>query len=141
VTSAFLARTIPTATIFNISSGIAHLPAAHFAGFSAYAASKIASTRFFLTMFKRRTQTFMLSIHPGQVVADMALKVGMITTIDTGKMPRSTLLFLSMHVMMLYCSTNFKKKVELPADFVVWAASPEAKFLKGKLAWSNWDVE
>jgi hypothetical protein len=31
--------------------------------------------------------------------------------------------------------------VELPADFVVWAASPEAKFLKGKFVWSNWDVE
>jgi hypothetical protein len=24
---------------------------------------------------------------------------------------------------------------------VVWAVSPEAKFLKGKLVWSNWDVD
>lgn len=31
--------------------------------------------------------------------------------------------------------------VSLPADFLVWAASPEAEFLKGKLVWSNWDVE
>lgn len=31
--------------------------------------------------------------------------------------------------------------VELPGDFVVWVASPEAKFLKGKFVWCNWDVE
>ena len=31
--------------------------------------------------------------------------------------------------------------VSLPADFVVWAASPEAEFLQGKLVWSNWDVK
>ena len=30
---------------------------------------------------------------------------------------------------------------ELPGDFSVWAVSPEAKFLKGKFDWSNWDVE
>jgi hypothetical protein len=34
-----------------------------------------------------------------------------------------------------------KRIVNLPADFVVWAVSPEAKFLKGKLVWSNWDVD
>jgi hypothetical protein len=28
----------------------------------------------------------------------------------------------------------------LPGDFIVWAVSPEAKFLRGKLIWSNWDV-
>ncbi|MCJ1485116.1 hypothetical protein MMC06_005289 [Schaereria dolodes] len=31
--------------------------------------------------------------------------------------------------------------VSLPADFVVWAASPEAAFLNGKYVWVNWDVE
>lgn len=30
---------------------------------------------------------------------------------------------------------------ELPANFAVWAASPEAKFLHGKFVWANWDVE
>jgi hypothetical protein len=24
---------------------------------------------------------------------------------------------------------------------VVWAVSPEANFLRGKLVWSNWDVD
>jgi hypothetical protein len=31
--------------------------------------------------------------------------------------------------------------VELAADCVDWAASPEAKFLKGKFVWPNWDAE
>jgi len=31
--------------------------------------------------------------------------------------------------------------VELPASFIVWAASPEAEFLKGKFIWANWDVD
>jgi hypothetical protein len=30
--------------------------------------------------------------------------------------------------------------VELAASFIVWSASPEAEFLKGKFIWSNWDV-
>lgn len=30
---------------------------------------------------------------------------------------------------------------ELPADFTVWALSDEARFLKGKLVWANWDAE
>jgi hypothetical protein len=31
--------------------------------------------------------------------------------------------------------------VELVASFIIWAASPEAEFLKGKLVWANWDVD
>jgi hypothetical protein len=29
----------------------------------------------------------------------------------------------------------------LPAHFSVWLASPEARFLKGKFLWTNWDVD
>lgn len=31
--------------------------------------------------------------------------------------------------------------VDLPADFTVWLASPEASFLKGRQVWANWDVD
>jgi hypothetical protein len=31
--------------------------------------------------------------------------------------------------------------VSLPASFNVWLASPEARFLKGRFLWCNWDVE
>ena len=31
--------------------------------------------------------------------------------------------------------------VSLPATFALWLASPEARFLKGKFLWANWDVD
>lgn len=30
--------------------------------------------------------------------------------------------------------------VKLPAHFLLWMTSPEARFLRGKFAWANWDV-
>lgn len=30
---------------------------------------------------------------------------------------------------------------QLPGHFAVWLCSEEAKFLRGKFVWSNWDVE
>jgi hypothetical protein len=32
-------------------------------------------------------------------------------------------------------------QVELPGHFAVWLASPEARFLRGKFVYANWDVE
>ncbi|KAK3686299.1 hypothetical protein LTR37_019982, partial [Vermiconidia calcicola] len=29
----------------------------------------------------------------------------------------------------------------LPASFHVWLASPEARFLKSRFLWANWDVD
>lgn len=31
--------------------------------------------------------------------------------------------------------------VSLPADFLVWAASSEANFLRGKIVFAAWDVD
>ena len=31
--------------------------------------------------------------------------------------------------------------VALPGQFYVWLASPEARFLKSKFVWVNWDVD
>lgn len=31
--------------------------------------------------------------------------------------------------------------VSLPADFLVWVASPEADFLRGKIVYASWDVD
>lgn len=37
--------------------------------------------------------------------------------------------------------TSSNCTVELPGHFCVWLASPEAKFLKDKFVWANWDVD
>lgn len=31
--------------------------------------------------------------------------------------------------------------IELPAHFAVWLCSGEAKFLRAKMVWCNWDVD
>ncbi|TVY37448.1 Short chain dehydrogenase [Lachnellula occidentalis] len=38
-------------------------------------------------------------------------------------------------------AVGFEDDVSLPASFSVWLASPEARFLKGKFLWANWDVD
>lgn len=35
----------------------------------------------------------------------------------------------------------FSFAVSLPADFLVWIASPEAEFLKNKIVFAAWDVD
>jgi hypothetical protein len=37
--------------------------------------------------------------------------------------------------------TNCYFEVDLPAHFLVWLASHEAEFVKGKFVWANWDVD
>lgn len=37
--------------------------------------------------------------------------------------------------------TDLHITAQLPAHFMVWMASPEAKGLDGKFVWANWDVE
>jgi hypothetical protein len=39
-----------------------------------------------------------------------------------------------------YYEANFDL-VSLPGSFNLWLASPEARFLKGKFLWANWDVD
>lgn len=38
-------------------------------------------------------------------------------------------------------SRQLTSTVSLPGNFNLWLASPEAKFLKGKFLWANWDVD
>ncbi|KAJ3737533.1 short-chain dehydrogenase/reductase [Lentinula guzmanii] len=57
---------------------------------------------------------------------------------------------ISFHPGALYsesASANFDKnlvnwdEMALPADYAVWAASPEASWLHGRFVWAHWDVE
>jgi len=72
----------------------------------------------FLTVERPDVRVF--SVHPGLLVTDMHRKV------LGGKDPES----------VTKCDNP-----ELPANFMVWVASPEADFLNGKYLWANWDVD
>jgi hypothetical protein len=36
---------------------------------------------------------------------------------------------------------RFPASENLPGQFAVWAASPEAEFLHGRFVWAGWDVD
>lgn len=42
---------------------------------------------------------------------------------------------------LLTITLTFSFAVSLPADFLVWTASPEAEFLKNKIVFAAWDVD
>jgi hypothetical protein len=44
-------------------------------------------------------------------------------------------------IFQVVCLKANLAQVSLPASFNVWLASPEARFLKGKFLWANWDVD
>ncbi|GAW03306.1 short-chain dehydrogenase reductase [Lentinula edodes] len=57
---------------------------------------------------------------------------------------------ISFHPGVLYsesASASFDKnainwdEMALPADYAVWAASPEASWLHGRFVWAHWDVD
>jgi NAD(P)-dependent dehydrogenase (short-subunit alcohol dehydrogenase family) len=78
-----------------------------------------------------------VDVHPGQVrETDMAAKATggpyeSVSHVDDGtfKHPYTTREEADLMI------------ADLAGDFIVWAASKEARFLKGKLVWVNWDVE
>ncbi|KAG4433050.1 hypothetical protein IFR05_011468 [Cadophora sp. M221] len=118
VSTAFIAKAASDSTIVNISSAIAHLDP--FAGFSSYAATKLAGPKAMQYVQEDRPGIHVVDVHPGQIrETDMAAKA-------TGE-----------H----YEGVSHIDDAKLAGDFVVWAASKEAKFLKGKLVWVNWDVD
>ncbi|KAK7425314.1 hypothetical protein QQZ08_008211 [Neonectria magnoliae] len=108
---AFVPLAAPGAKLFNISSGIAHI--APMPGMFAYAATKAALTKMFDYVAAENPELHVVHIQPGVVDTEINLDSSVVGEDEPG----------------------------LPAAFAVWLASPEAKFLKGKFVWANWDVE
>ncbi|KAH6605420.1 short-chain dehydrogenase [Trichoderma cornu-damae] len=109
---AFHKHAAETAHIINVSSGVAHMPALPM-GISAYASSKAAAIKLFQYIGLEYPQYNVVSIQPGVIATDLSNN-SPITALDS---------------------------VDLPGQFAVWLASPEAAFLSGKFVWANWDVD
>ncbi|TVY31625.1 Short chain dehydrogenase [Lachnellula occidentalis] len=121
VVSAFLPRAAEHATIINISSGMAHLPA--IPGASSYSVTKLAATKFIEYVAGAHPEKRVVNVHPGQVAeTELAGK----HFEGWGRRVWITMLMMVIH---------------LAGDFTVWAASPEAAFVNGKFLWCNWDVD
>ncbi|KAF2704665.1 putative oxidoreductase [Pleomassaria siparia CBS 279.74] len=115
VGQAFLRYATKDAVVINVSSSAAHLnigPA-----FSAYSVSKLAVFRLWDTATGANPDLNVFHIQPGVVDTDMNRAAGGVKAL------------------------GFEDHVSLPASFSVWLASPEARFLKGRFLWANWDVD
>ncbi|OGM41811.1 NADP(+)-dependent dehydrogenase [Aspergillus bombycis] len=103
-------------TILNLTTaGILFPP---FAGMGAYVSSKMAAVKLLEAFAAENPQVRLHNVHPGFLKTAMSAKLA-----ETIKLPYA------------YDDTS------LPADFLVWIASPEAEFLKNKIVFASWDVD
>ncbi|KAL8838116.1 MAG: hypothetical protein Q9170_002257 [Blastenia crenularia] len=115
VAQAFLRYAAPDAVVIETNSSAAHINFAP--GFSAYSVAKLAVFRFWDALAFENPELSVFHVQPGIVATDMNREAGGTDAI------------------------GFSDDVSLPASFNVWVASPEARFLKGKFLWANWDVD
>ncbi|KAK8108097.1 short chain dehydrogenase reductase [Apiospora kogelbergensis] len=115
VAQAFLRHAAADAVVVNVSSSAAHLGFAD--AFVSYSVAKLAAYRVWDTVAFANPEKRVYHIQPGVVDTDMNREVGGVKAM------------------------GFEDHVSLPAGFMLWLASPEAAFLKGKFLWSNWDVD
>lgn len=155
VTRAFLKHknTSPSAdpVLVALSTGaIALAPKPRYSG---YGLSKFAQSRFFDAVAVEEPSIRVMQVSPGVIVTDMGQKSiegGMQLPADDSmslfppfplplKRDLPHLKTLPRRCNADGCTLMFI--VSLPADFLVWATSQNAAWLKGKLIWCNWDVD
>ncbi|KAK4160559.1 hypothetical protein QBC43DRAFT_245228 [Cladorrhinum sp. PSN259] len=106
-----------SAAILGITSDTSLLPPSYLPGLAAYVSTKLAQAKVYEFLAAENPGVFVATAHPGMVDTHNFRA--------TGATPEG----LPMNT------------VQLPAHFLVWLASPEAAFLRGRSAWANWDVE
>ncbi|KAF4342067.1 reductase [Fusarium beomiforme] len=112
---AFLPLAAPGANVIYVGSAIGHWSLmGEVPGVFSYAAAKAAAVKMVDYFAFENPHIHVVSIQPG--------------IIATGINPDPTIGFDA-------------EPVELPAHFIVWLVSDEAKFLRGKFVWANWDAQ
>lgn len=157
-------------TILALTTGAISFPRHTTLGHSAYTSSKLAQTCLFEFVAAENSDVMVASVHPGMVATGIAEKAGMLNgrferPMDSGAY---RLLHFSCTnelwhggLRFIVCvgsallddlcrfdicgevqlTHNPSPTVSLPANFLVWMASPGARFLRGRVVWANWDVE
>ncbi|KAF2278342.1 NAD(P)-binding protein [Westerdykella ornata] len=115
VAQAFLRFAAKDAVVINVSSGAAHLDIMH--KYAGYNVAKIAVVRLWNSIVYENPEVTVFHVQPGVVDTAMNREAGGVAALGV------------------------KDDASLPASFMVWLSSPEARFLKGKFVWANWDVD
>ncbi|GAM91401.1 hypothetical protein ANO11243_094510 [Dothideomycetidae sp. 11243] len=115
VAQAFLRHAADEAVAIEINSSAAHVN--FVASFAAYSVAKMAVFRLWDSLAFASPNIRVYHVQPGVVATDMNREAGGVEAL------------------------GFEDNVNLPASFNVWLASPEARFLKGRFLWANWDVD
>lgn len=134
VAQAFLRHAAPDAVAINTSSSVAHMNFGP--GFASYGVAKMAIVRLWDSVAFANPELSVFSIQPGIVDTDMNRQSGGVAAAgfeDHGKGNDG--------VLSVEGRGADLDLVSLPASFNVWLASPEARFLKSKFLWTNWDVD
>ncbi|KAM5344760.1 hypothetical protein ACJ41O_010622 [Fusarium nematophilum] len=105
-------------TVVHVSTGAFHME--HMDGFSGYRASKMAAYKLFEYYARENQDMTVIQLHPG-LVADTGVTRPIADAIEKARL--------------------VPDDVSLAADFCVWAASDEARFLSGRFVWAAWDVD
>ncbi|CAO2658161.1 Nn.00g074210.m01.CDS01 [Neocucurbitaria sp. VM-36] len=130
VTKAFLNYAPKEAVIIETNSAAAHMDIA--GGFATYNVAKMATARFYTSLAIEHPELFIFSVQPGAVDTEMSRRAGYKEKKEGEEHEWNG---EGADALLTY------DDVSLPASFFVWLASPEARFLKGKYLWANWDVD
>ncbi|KAH7161198.1 hypothetical protein EDB81DRAFT_682672 [Dactylonectria macrodidyma] len=120
---AFLPQANAASAIVHLSSAVVHGP--YFPNESSYCASKTGAVKLFEYVHHENPEMFVLCLQPG-LVAETGMSPGFEMIASGSQMDMASLPW---------------DDAALPGDFVVWAVSPEARFLNGRFVWANWDVD
>lgn len=135
---AFIPSANPThVSILGVTTGGVFVPPTMVPNMSSYISSKLAMVKILEYVAAENPNLFVASLHPGTVDTAMYTKSGRHPMpMDAGK----SLYSLRASIQDNHANSSAFNPVQLPAHFMVWMVSPEAKFLRGRTVWANWDV-
>ncbi|OTA54001.1 NAD(P)-binding protein [Hypoxylon sp. EC38] len=105
------------AAFLTMTAGGIQFPIEMLVGNSGYLVSKMALAKTTEFLAQENPNIFFASVHPGMVDTDIFRRSGA----TPEAVPTDT--------------------PQLAAGFILWLTKPEAKFLKGKTVWANWDID